>query len=169
MRNRRSFMALALAAPLALSASVFLAQSSDHITPLNMSTGEWQTTTTVDYSGLPPQMAQSLNRTTTHKACVKPENLARNGWTKKMIGKCASVTVLNSTATDVDVEASGCDAGNGMTAGGRGKFHLVDSTHLTGTMDVTFTGATPFGNNSPIQMHAHYVSDWVSATCPADM
>ena len=60
--------------------------------------------------------------------------------------------------TDVDVQATGCDVSNGMTAEGHGKFHMVDSGHLTGSMDVTFSGNTPFGESGPVQMHADYTS-----------
>jgi hypothetical protein len=82
---------------------------------------------------------------------------------------CSSVTVLDSTATDTDVQATGCSAGNGMTAEGRGKFHLLDSGDVTGSMDVTFSGSTPFGGNGAVHMHSDFTSKWIGATCPADL
>jgi hypothetical protein len=149
------------------------------MTPLNMNTGLWQTTLTGKYMGLPPEMAQmaaAMGPTMTYKVCVKAEELTRNEWAKELVGlKCSSVTVLSSTTKDVDVQGKGCNAGNGITADGRGTFELQGSNHLTGTMDVTFNGnpfaGTPFAGNSssPVHMHADYTSNWIGATCPADM
>jgi uncharacterized protein DUF3617 len=171
-------------AALGFAATVLLAQSqsrkpttdaakaaSAQLTPLNMKTGVWQTTMTGKYSGLPPQMAAAINPTPhAYKSCVKPEQLSKDQWAKGLAGyKCSSMTVLKSTGTDVDVQATGCDVSNGMTAGGHGKFHMVDSGHLTGSMDVTFSGNTPFGDSGSVHMHADYTSNWIGASCPADM
>jgi hypothetical protein len=184
MRNATAGWMICLAASFGLAATVLLAQSqstkpapsasavaaSNQITPLNMKTGLWQTTMTGKYTGLPPQIAAALNPTHTYKTCTKPEELTRNEWAKGIIGlKCSSVTVLRSTATDTDIAAKGCEAGNGMTAEGHGKFHLAGSGQLTGTMDVTFTGNTPFGGNGPVQMHSDFNSTWIGASCPADL
>lgn len=183
MRKATAGWMVCLAASFGLAATVLPAQSqskrapsasavaaSNQITPLNMKTGLWQTTTTGKYTGLPPQIAAAINPTTTHKSCLKPEQLTRNEWAKGIVGlKCSSVTVLKSTASDTDVQAKGCQAGNGMTAEGHGKFHLANSGHLTGTMDVTFSGNTPFGGNGPVQMHTDFNSTWIGATCPANL
>jgi len=101
--------------------------------------------------------------------CVKPEDLTNDAWAKGVIGKCSSVTLLNSTGTNTDVGATGCEAGNGLSAGGHGKFHLVDSQHLTGTMDVTLSGGSGSPGNTSLQMQGVYTSKWVSATCSAGM
>lgn len=170
-------------AALGFAATVLLAQSqsrkpttdaakaaSAQLTPLNMKTGLWQTTMTGKYSGLPPQMAAAINPHHSYKSCVKPEQLSKDQWAKGLSGyKCSSMTVLKSTGTDVDVQATGCDAGNGMTAEGHGKFHMVDSGHLIGSMDVTFSGNTPFGDSGSVHMHADYTSNWIGASCPANM
>lgn len=154
---------------LAFAGSVLLAQSrtgkSSQVKPLDMKTGLWQTTMTGKYSGLPPQIAAAVNPTSTYKNCVKPKDLASNAWTKNMLGKCSSVTVLKSTGTDTDVEAKDCAMGNGMTAEGHGKFHLADSGHLTGMMDVTFSGNTPFAGSGPVHLLANYTSKWIGASC----
>ena len=170
-------------AALGFAATALLAQSqsgkpttdaakaaSAQLTPLNIKTGLWQETETGKYSGLPPQIAAAINPTMTYKSCVKPKDLTSDAWAKEIVGlKCSSVTVLKSTRTDVDVVGKGCNAGNGMTAEGHGKFHMVDSEHLTGTMDVTFSGSTPFGGNGPVHMHADYNSNWIGSSCPAGM
>ena len=173
MRKRMTVGVICLAASLVFASTVLLAQSqsgaSAQITPLNMKTGLWQTTMTGKYTGLPPQVAAAMNPTSTYKNCVRPKDLAGDAWAKNVVGKCSSVNVLKSTGTDTNVEAKGCSAGNGMTAEGHGKFHLVDSEHLTGTMDVTFSGNTPFSGNGPVHMLADYTSKWVGASCPAEM
>lgn len=181
MRKEIAVGVICLAA-LGFAATALLAQSrkpttdaakaaSAQLTPLNMKTGLWQTTMTGKYSGLPPQMAAAINPTPhAYKSCVKPEQLSKDQWAKGLAGyKCSSMTVLKSTGSDVDVQATGCDVSNGMTAGGHGKFHMVDSGHLTGSMDVTFSGNTPFGDSGSVHMHADYTSNWIGASCPADM
>ena len=172
MREATAVGVICLAASLVFAATVLVAQSqpgkSEQITPLNMTTGLWQTTMTVKYTGLPPQIPAPMNPTHTYKNCVRPKDLASDGWAKDVIGKCSSVTVLKSTGTDTDVEAKGCDAGSGMMAEGHGKFHLADSEHLTGTMDVTFSGSTPFAGNGSVHMDADYTSKWIGATCPVE-
>ena len=189
MRKAIGVMVICLAASLAFATTLLLAQSqsgkpaqdasathtkakvpSAPIAPPNVNTGLWQTTVTAKYTGLPPQIAAAINPTMTSKGCVKPKDLTSDAWTNGLAGlKCSSVTVLKSTGTDMDVQGKGCNAGNGMTAEGHGKFHVLDSEHVTGTMDVTFSGSTPFGGNGPVHMLANYDSKWIGATCPADM
>jgi hypothetical protein len=187
MRKTTAVWTVGLAASFVFAATVLLAQQSKRsapnasatrtdatavpppLTPLNMKTGLWQTTMTGKYIGLPPQIASAMNATHTYKSCVKADDLTRNQWAKGLAGlKCSSVTVLSSTGTDTDVQAKGCDVGDRMTADGHGKFHLTDSGHLTGSMDVTFNGNSPFGSG-PLQMHADYTSAWIGASCPADL
>ena len=79
------------------------------------------------------------------------------------------MTVLQSTASDIDVVGKDCEVGNGMTAEGHGKFHMADSGHLTGSMEVTFNGGSPLGGNGSVHMLANYTSNWIGATCPADL
>ena len=157
MRKAIALGVIGLAASLALAATGTLK-------PLNLETGLWQTTTTIKYIGLPPQMAAVANRTITAKGCITPKDLGTNEW---VIGfKCSSWTVLKSTGTDMEAEGKACDVGNGMTADGHGEFHAPDSKHLTGAIDADFTG---FAGNSIVHLHADYTSNWLGATCPADV
>ncbi|HKV61827.1 MAG TPA: DUF3617 family protein [Candidatus Acidoferrum sp.] len=187
MKKAIGVAVICLAASVAFAATVLLAQSqsktpaqdasathtnakvaSVQITPLNAKTGLWQTTMNAKYSGLPPQMAAALNPTMTYKSCLKPKDLSSSTWAKEALGlKCSSLTVLKSTGTDEDLQGKGCDVGHGMTAEGHGKFHLLDSEDLMGSMEVTFTGFP--GSGSTVRMHSDYTSKWIGATCPADM
>lgn len=162
------------AASLAFAGTVLLAQAQSgktadvQLTPLNVKTGLWQTTSTVKYTGLPPQMAAAFNSQITSKSCLKPEDLDAKKWTAKELSglKCSSLTVLKSTATDIEAEGKGCEVNEGVTADGHGKFHVADPGHVTGTLDVTWSGSTPYGNLS-VHGHGEYVDKWLGATCPA--
>ncbi len=157
----------------ALMASLAFA-TEQKLEPLNLKTGLWQSTTKWKYTGLPPQMAQiaeAAKPTRPAKLCLKPEDLNPDKWTTKGLGlNCSSITVLKSTGTDLEVGAKGCDAGNGMTADGHGEFHVLDSEHVTGSIDATFTGNMPFPTNgSAVHMHIDYTHKWLGGTCPAGM
>jgi hypothetical protein len=178
MKKATAVWTVGLAASFVLAATVLLAQtqskrsapSAPPLTPLNMKTGLWQTTMTGKYQGLPPQIASAMNATHTYKSCVTPEQLSKNEWAKGLAGyKCSSMTVVTSTGTEVKVQATGCDVSNGMTAAGGGHFRLSGPEHLTGWMDVTFSGNTPFGNSGSVHMRADYISNWIGATCPANV
>jgi hypothetical protein len=158
MRKAVAIGVIGLVASLALAAT-------ETLKPLNLETGLWQTTTTVKYTGLPPQMAAAVNRTMTYKGCITPKDLSKNEWVTGF--KCSSWNVLKSTGTDMEAEGKSCDAGSGTTADGHGMFHALDSKHLTGALDADFTGT--IGNGSPVHLHAEYTSNWLSATCPADV
>jgi len=139
-----------------------------NLTPLKVNTGLWQMTQTVTWTGLPPQMAammKQMSPTTTYKSCVKPKDLSSNPWAEGSHDKC-KWTALNSTGTDMDVQATGCEMGKnyGMTADVHGKIHVLDSEHGTGSMEITMTG-----NGQNMHGHATYTGKWIGATCPADM
>jgi len=139
-----------------------------NLTPLKVNTGLWQMTQSVTWTGLPPQMDAMMKQaapTHTYKSCVKPRNLSSNPWAEGSHDTC-KWTALNSTGTDMEVQATGCDMGKdyGMTADIHGKIHVVDSEDGTGSMDITLTG-----NGQTMHGHATYTGKWVAASCPADM
>jgi hypothetical protein len=160
MRKAIAVAVIGLAASLASAATVKLQ-------PLNVKPGLWQDTVATKYTGLPPQMAAALNSKLTFKTCLKG-SLDANAWAADLARvKCSSLTVLKSTGTDLEVQGKGCDAGNGITANGLVKFHVLDSEHVAGTADATASGNTPFGGSG--SLHADYSDKWLGATCPADM
>lgn len=146
-----------------LAACLAFAQAGK-LQPLNVKTGLWETTQTVKLTGLPPQIAAAINPTVTYKSCVKPKDLSTNAWANEGSGlKCSSWNVLKSTGTDMEVQASGCEGGYGMTGGGHGNIHVQDSEHVTGSIDYTVTG-----NGLAVQGHGTHTSKWIGATCPAE-
>jgi hypothetical protein len=167
---------IGLAASLAFAATALLAQSKSakppavQLTPLKLRTGLWQTTTQINYTGLPPQMAAAMNTKSTYKTCLKPKDLSPDQWTTRQLSdlKCSSLTVLKSTGTDLEVQGKGCNVGNGVTGEGHGGFQVQDSEHVTGSLDATLTGNTPLGSGT-WHAHSNYTYKWLGATCPANI
>lgn len=138
--------------------------------PLKAALGLWQITQTVNWTGLPPQMAammQQMSPTNTYKSCVKKKDLSTNPWAEGSHEKCVW-TALSSTATDMDVQATSCKFGNNdrypTTANLHGHITMSDSEHGIGHFDVDMNamGQTMHG-------HATYTGTWIAATCPAGM
>ena len=133
--------------------------------PLKASTGLWQMTETVSWSGLPPQMAAMMGNGRTHNytTCVRAEDLRSNPWAEGASEKC-EWTVVSSTATDMEVKGEGCATGMaGMTADVKGKIHLTDAKNGTGSFDIAMSA-----NGQALTGHASYTGKWIGATCPAE-
>ena len=172
---------ICLAASLAFAATVLVAQTQSTkssqtpvtapnvkppgLIPLNVSTGLWQMTQTITWTGLPPQYAAALTNgvPTQYKSCVKQTDLLKNPWANGSGQKC-SWTVVSSNGTDMEVQGT-CAPGNNdrISMQMHGKIHAVDSENGTGSVDVTLSG----GMNA--KGHADYTGKWIGATCPADM
>ena len=129
--------------------------------PLNAKTGLWQMTQTVTWTGLPPQMASAMNRTTTYKSCITTKDLSTNPWSNGSHDNC-TWTVLHSTGSDMEVKGTSCDLGKdyAMKADVHGTIHLSDSENGTGTMAVTLTG-----NGQTMNGNASYTGKWIGASC----
>ena len=137
------------------------------VVPLNVKTGLWEMTETVTWVNVPPEMAGLMNngRPITYKSCVKQKNLSSNPWANGSRDNC-TWTALNSTGTEMDVQATGCRIGenSGMLAEAHGTIHVVDSENGTGSMEVTLTA-----NGQTMNGQASYKGRWISATCPVDL
>jgi Protein of unknown function (DUF3617) len=133
------------------------------LVPLNVKTGLWQMTETIAWTGLPPQMAAAMNNghAINYKSCVKSQDLNSNPWGQGS-GEHCRWTTASSNGTDMQVQGSSCQMGNGMTAQVQGTIHVIDSQDGTGSFDVTLTG-----NGQTMHGHASYTGKWLSATCPA--
>lgn len=174
---------IVIATALGLAASALLAQQK--VTPLNIKTGLWQSTTTITASGslgISPEMAAQLtpeqrarmeaaaNRsssgqphTITDKGCIQQEDLTRdpfNAGKNDMDMKC-SENLISSTSSDAEVEMS-CNDSKGNTGDFHITFHATDNEHVTGT------------GHGNINMYGHAMksdwnmqSQWVQASCPA--
>jgi Protein of unknown function (DUF3617) len=158
---------VSLFAAVLLLATVLLAGSN--FQPMEVKTGLWQVTEISNISGLPPQMQGMMGqmsggkaRPISYKTCVKAKDLNSNPWANGSQEKC-TWTVLNSSASDMEVKGTSCEAGKeqGMQTDVNLKIHAVDSENVKGTAD-----GTAVGNGMNVKLHNTYSGKWVSATCP---
>jgi len=179
-----------------LSATVLLAgtQKNDQapastkalkITPMNVKTGLWQSTSTITVTGglgLPPSLlakmtpeqkakyeaamqAQAGGRTSTHtnKSCLTQKDLTTDPFADKNSDDrdihCHG-TLLSSTSTDIVLQES-CSGEASMAY--TMKIHAVDQEHATGTG----TGTATMGGHT-MNSSVKFQSTWIGATCPSD-
>ena len=135
------------------------AMGSGKYEPLNIKTGLWQVTETWTATGLPNGMSIPPH-TTTYKNCITAKDLATNPFNDRE-AKC-SWTVLNSSATDMELKGTGCALGRNddMKANVHLKLHVVDPEHVTGSGEWTGTG-----NGQSISGSASGSGKLVSASC----
>ena len=169
-------------AGLGIVATALLAQSK--ITPMNIKTGLWESTNTVTISGalgIPPDMAAKLTpeqrarveaamsqsalakpQTTTHKGCLKQEDLTKDPFANKNMEnmKCHE-NLLRSTGSDAEVDVS-CEGPDGAF-----KYHMM--LHATDQQHVTGTGhGTASMGGRTMTSDVKFESKWIQATCPAN-
>ena len=164
-----------------LWATVLLAGGK--VTPLNVTTGLWETTSTTMINGsigLPPELiarmtpeqrakfeaamkrrANGTPTTRTYKSCLTKKQLNEDPFTDKDHGKMkCQENVINSTGSDLEVKESCAEEG------GKGdvhiSYHAFDSEHVTGNGEVTMTM-----NGHTMNSKLKYESKWLGATCPA--
>ena len=147
------------------AASVVCA-AAGQVQPLNVQPGLWHMTATIKWTELPPQLAAMMKAappTRTYESCVTTKDLQTNPWANGSEDHC-TWSVLNSTSTDMEVQATGCDFGEefGMTAEVHGKIHVLDSENGTGSMTVTLTGS-----GQTLHGLASYTGKWINASCTA--
>lgn len=179
-----------------LSATVLLARTQKNdqapasakalkITPMNVRTGLWQSTSTMTVTGglgLPPSLlakmtpeqkakyeaamqAQSGGHTSTHtnKGCLTQKDLTTDPFAQKDSSdehiQCHG-TLLSSTRTDIVLQES-CSGEASMAY--TMKIHAVDQEHATGTG----TGTATMGGHT-MNSSVKFQSTWIDATCPAD-
>lgn len=158
-------MKTSVAVGTALLAGYVASAVTQSVQPLEASTGLWQMSETVTWTGLPPAMAAMMASGKTHSytSCVKPEDLRSNPWQEGSQEKC-TWTVLTSTATDMDVKGTGCSVGvQGMTLDVRGRIHLSDPKNGTASFDISMAA-----NGQGAQGHASYTGKWLSAACSGE-
>ncbi len=128
--------------------------------PLNVKTGLWQVTETYSATGLPAGIP--ANHTNNYKTCITKKDLDSNPF-RERDDKC-SWTVMNSTASDMEVSGTACDMGEqGMTADIHLKLHVVDAEHVQGLGDWKANGG-----GMSMSGKATGNGKWISASCPAE-
>ncbi|HEY2418608.1 MAG TPA: DUF3617 family protein, partial [Steroidobacteraceae bacterium] len=97
-----------------------------------------------------------------YQSCVTAQDLNTNPWANGSGDDC-TWTVLNSTASDMEVQGTGCQLGSdyGMTAQIHGQIHIVDPQDGTGLMTITLSG-----NGQSATGQASYTGKWIGSSCP---
>ena len=137
-------------------------QSTVKITPFNVKTGLWQSTTTLTITDGP---AAGQPRTTTHKGCLTEQDLSRDPFADVAKGEgdmhCKH-DITRSTATDAAVNVA-CSDSQGNTASSHLTFHAVDREHVTGG-----GGGTLSMYGQSMKSEWKFQSQWLQASCPAN-
>ncbi len=144
--------------------------------PLDVKTGEWESSMTVSTSDLPPipvealaqmtpeqrarieQQTKSLSgRTVLHKFCLKKEKL-NTPLTWGNNDKACTNTLVNSTASMQEIHVE-CTR-NSSKSSGTMRFESLDSEHIKGTVKMTITNST--GN---MDINSAFTAKWLGDTC----
>jgi hypothetical protein len=162
-----------LLAPALYCAAVCAAQT----TPLNVKTGEWESTLTSETSGqlpLPQEMLDKMTpeqrakmeammkargmqgpRTTVTKHCVKKEDLDKPFANEN---KSCKQTVLTSSGASQEIRME-CEIGGGKQAGTL-KLEAVDSSTVKGSMQMTASNA-----GRTMNVNSTFSAKWLGPAC----
>lgn len=154
------------------------ALAASKVQPLNVKTGLWESTTTYTRTGELPIPAGTLDRltpdqrarlearmkansgqsnTTTHKSCLKKEDLENPDFTDKK--QCTWTTLeSSSTRTKGSAVCEYRDIGAKLT--GTGEIIAVDQEHVKGTIHMTGTGS-----GHRMDTDAKLTAKWLGSSC----
>jgi len=162
-----------------LTAALFCAVTLAAQTPLNVKTGEWESTMTNETSGqlpipqemldkMPPEQRAKMEaamkargmqgpRTTSHKNCVKKEDLDKP-FGKENENKACKQTILTSSATKQEIHME-CEMGGGKQVGTL-TLEALDSSNVKGTMQMTASS----GGRS-MNVNSTFSAKWLGPAC----
>lgn len=173
---------IGLGLALCLAAAVLVAQS--RLTPMNVKTGLWQTTSIIKMSGslgLSPEMASKLTpeqraqyeaamkqyashqQTIASKRCVTKEQLGENPFDQShpQNMKC-SEKLIRSTSSDAEIRQT-CTGQDGSESDIHMMIHAQDREHVNGSGQVVAT----MGGHT-MKSDVTFQSKWAQDTCPKD-
>jgi Protein of unknown function (DUF3617) len=152
--------------------------AADTFHPLDVKTGEWESSMTVSTSDVPPipiealaqmtpeararleQQTKSLSgRTVLHKFCLKKEKL-NTPLTWGNNDKACANTLVASTASMQEIHVE-C-ARNNSKSSGTMRFESLDSEHIKGAVKMTITNSS--GN---MDINSAFTAKWLGDTCGA--
>jgi hypothetical protein len=130
------------------------------ITPMNVKTGLWQSTTTLQVSG-----DVSQPRIETQKGCIRQEDLTRNPFApgKNDEGMRCTENLLRSNSSDAEVDMS-CKDDQGNSSEFHIAFHTLDQEHVTGSGQ-----GTARMSGHIMKSDWQFQSQWLQASCPVEM
>jgi hypothetical protein len=160
-----------------LASALFCAGICAAQTPLNVRTGEWESTMTNETSGqlpVPQEMLDKMTpeqrarmeammkargmqgpRTTVTKHCVKKEDLDKPFGNEN---KSCKQTILNASATKQEIHVE-CEMGGGKQVGTL-KFEAVDSSSVKGSMQMTASNGSRTMN-----VNSTFSAKWLGPAC----
>ncbi len=152
---------------------------ADDFHPLDVKTGEWESSMTVAGSDVPPippealaqmtpqqrarleEQTKSLSgRTLVHKFCLKKEKL-NTPLTWGNNNKACTNTLVNSSASMQEIHVE-CSRENRKSSGTM-RFESLDSEHIKGTVKMTVANS---GGNTEIT--SSFTAKWLGDTCSTD-
>jgi hypothetical protein len=165
-----------------LSSVVFagsLLWAADSITPLDVKLGQWESTMTVESSGLPPIPPEVLDRlpadqrakmeermkamgsrgpkTTVTKSCLKKEDLDK-AFNFGNDQKTCTRTIVTSSRSKQEIRME-CAIGGGKQSGTI-RLEALSSENVKGTMQMTMTGGDRTMNSN-----STFTAKWLGPTC----
>jgi uncharacterized protein DUF3617 len=160
-----------------LASALFCAGICAAQTPLNVKTGEWESTISSDTSGqlpIPQEMIDKMTpeqrakmeammkargmqgpRTTVTKHCVKKEDLDKPFGNDN---KSCKPTIVNSSATKQEIHMD-CEVGGGKQVGTL-KFEAVDSSTVKGSMQMTASNG-----GRTMNVNSTFSARWLGPAC----
>jgi hypothetical protein len=160
-----------------LASALFCAGICAAQTPLNVKTGEWESTMTNETSGqmpIPQEMIDKMTpeqrakmeammkargmqgpRTTVTKHCVKKEDLDKPFGNEN---KSCKPTIVSSSATKQEIHME-CEMGGGKQVGTL-KFEAVDSSTVKGSMQMTASNG-----GRTMNVNSTFSAKWLGSAC----
>jgi hypothetical protein len=164
---------------LVLAACCAICWAADTFHPLDVKTGEWESSMTVATSDVPPIPAEALarmtpqqrakleeqtkslsGRTIVHKSCLKKEKLDK----PLSFGnddKACTRTLVASTGSMQEIRVE-CSRNNRKSSGTL-TFQALDSEHVQGTVKMTMTSS-----NGNMDINSSFTAKWIGPTCSTD-
>lgn len=146
---------------------------------LDVKTGQWETTTTGQMTGVPALPPEMLNKLTPEQrakvesamgahgakpivstSCKTKEKLQQAWNTGQEALKACTWAVTTSTSSKQEVHIE-CNQ-NAMKTSGTVKVEAVDSEHIRGSMQMAATGSD---DGHTMSMNYTFTSKWVGAAC----
>jgi Protein of unknown function (DUF3617) len=164
-----------------LAAALFCAAAwAADITPLNVKTGQWESTMSGESTGqlpIPQDMLDKMTpeqrakmeamlkargmqgpRTSVYKSCLRKEDLAKPSFGNDETQKSCKQTIVTSSATKMEIHMD-CEMGGGKQTG-TFKFEALDSGTVKGTMQMTASNGGRVMN-----INNNFSAKWVGPAC----
>jgi len=162
-----------------LFACCAICRAADTFHPLDVKTGEWESSITVAASDVPPIPVEALarmtpeqrsrleeqtkslsGRTIVHKFCLKKEKLDKPiSWGNA--DKACTTALVTSTGSMQEIRVE-CNRNNRKSSGTM-RFEARDPENIKGTVKMTMTSAS--GN---MDLNSTFTAKWTGEACSAD-